>query len=209
VTARTTEVAALVVYAEGTSDEARSRAWSFTFDGHIFYVLNLGTEGTWVYDSITQQWSEFETGGFGQWNMVNGAQWGNRIVAGDLEGSYVWEMVPSAVYDEEWRTVEHITTGELDTRMREVRSCAVVQLKASVALLQEADAVMRLRFSDDQGETWSGYYDVTLTGDSKQTIAYRSLGTFKAPGRIFEISDTAGLVRIDAADAVIPGYDGE
>jgi hypothetical protein len=207
VAARTTEVAALVVYKTGTPDEARSRAWAFTFDGHIFYVLDLSEEGTWVYDSTTQQWSQFDSAGIGRWNMVNGTQWGNRVVAGDLAGSYVWELVPSAVLDEEWRAIEHVVTGEIETRMREVRAVAAVRLKASVAHLHEEDAVMRLRFSDDQGETWSDYYDVTLTGSASQTVEYRSLGTFKAPGRIFELSDAAGLVRIDSADAVIPGYD--
>ena len=42
----TSQVAMLIAYATGTPGESRSRAWSYTMDGHTFYVLNLRPEGT-------------------------------------------------------------------------------------------------------------------------------------------------------------------
>jgi hypothetical protein len=69
-------------------------------------------------------------------------------------------------------------------------------------------ATLTLRFSDDQGKTWSADYVVTLTqGDYKGEIAYRSLGSFMAPGRIFELSDIGGLIRIDGADLFADEFD--
>ena len=37
--------AAYVVWAPGESGAARTRAWTYTLDGHTFYVLDLGAEG--------------------------------------------------------------------------------------------------------------------------------------------------------------------
>src|SRR5665213_825321 len=57
-----------VTYTSGLPDSARSRAWSFVLDGHTFYVLDLGTEGTFLYDIDTQQWCQFKTDGHNGWN---------------------------------------------------------------------------------------------------------------------------------------------
>jgi hypothetical protein len=67
---RTSQLALLVVYTTGVPDQSRSRAWSFVLDGHTMYVLNLGEEGTFVYDTVTQQWCKFETWGYNQWNVI-------------------------------------------------------------------------------------------------------------------------------------------
>ena len=40
-------------------------------------------------------------------------------------------------------------------------------------------------------------------------IAWRSLGSFMAPGRIFELSDSGGLIRIDGCDAMLNGFDND
>jgi hypothetical protein len=58
-----------------------------------------------------------------------------------------------------------------------------------------------LRFSDDNGKTWSASFEIELTADEKQQLDFRSLGKVGFPGRIFEFSDTAGLLRIDGAYA--------
>jgi hypothetical protein len=207
----TTQVAALVVFATGVPDPSRTRAWTFTLDGHTFYVLDLGEEGTFAYDKITQQWCRFRTQGFDQWNMANGVMWGDRPVASDLVTPYVWELNPDAVLDEGWRDIEHIATGGLQTRTRVYRALDAFKLTGSVGQLDEVNgATLRLRFSDDQAKTWSDYFDIDLAvGEFDTELAWRSLGSFAAPGRIFEVSDIGGLIRIDGADAAIDGFDGD
>jgi hypothetical protein len=56
-----------------------ARARSFTLDGHTFYVLDLGPEGTWLWDQVTGQWCTFETDGYGKWSFANGTMWGSHI----------------------------------------------------------------------------------------------------------------------------------
>lgn len=208
--AKTTQVTVLVAYREGVPGVIRSRAWTFDFDGHSFYVLNLGEEGTWVYNPTTGEWAEFETNGYGMWNMVRGTNWNGRVVAGDVLYPFVWELDPSKVVDEDWRPVEHVATGGIPSRTRTASLQDSLRVSASVGLVGEDGATMRLRFSDDNGQTWSDYYDITLVAaDYDQEIAWRSLGSIRAPGRVFEISDVGGLIRIDGCDADIDGVDSD
>lgn len=211
VVAHESQLAMLVVYQTGIPDQARSRAWAFSLDGHEFYVLNLGPEGTWLWDQITGQWCEWETDGYGQWNFINGCMWGDRIVGGDSINSYVWEMDPTAVLDEGWRDITHVVTGGLLTRSRTFVSCDSIRMSGSAGFLDEENGTtITLNFSDDQGKTWSDDFTIALDEDAfDEEIAWRSLGSFSSPGRIFQFTDVGGIIRIDGTDAMVNGFDND
>lgn len=187
-----------------------NRTWSFVLDGHTFYVLDLGTQGTFLFDTVTQSWSEFQTAG-GNWNMVNGCMWGQRIVAGDIATSDLWELDPAATKDSAGvYELTHIVTGGLSTRSRTFVSLSALRVTASFGVVDTTGVTFNLRFSDDQGNTWSAYYPITLTaGDFGAELAWTSMGSFMAPGRLFELSDAGGLIRIDGCDAFLDGFDNE
>lgn len=194
--------------AEGTGGNqgglaySKIRAWTYTLDQHTFYVLDLTDEGTFLYDVSTQQWTKFITAGFGQWNVQVGCMWGKRVVGGDLSTTDVWEVVATARTDN-GTDIAHVATGGLQTRLRDKVDVAAVRVSASVGQLgNSTSAPVKLRFSDDNARSWSPYYTVTLlSGDYGAEIAYRALGSFAAPGRVFELSDTGGPVSIYGADA--------
>ncbi len=187
---------------------SRRRCWSYSLDDHTFYVLDLGAEGTFVYDITTQQWSQFSTSGFVQWSVANGCMWGQRVVGSDLAAPTVWEHRMSALQDSDAFDVLHVVTGGLTTRNRVFRSVDALRLSGSLGELDDPAGVnISLRMSDDQGVTWTPYFVIALTEGSSNEIVWRSLGSFCAPGRIFEVSDTGGLLRIDGADAFIDGFD--
>lgn len=210
VIARTSQMALVVAYAIGVPNQSRSRCWTFTLDGHIFYVLDLGPEGTYLYDKTTKQWCKWYGDGQPGWNMKNGTMWGtNRIIGGDAVTDQVWELDPSAVLDEGWRDIPHVVTGGLATRNRVYHSVEAFRVSASAGQLDEVNGTtMTLQYSDDQGQTWSKEFTITLeVADFSQEIAWRSLGSFNAPGRIFQITDIGGLIRIDGANADIDNFD--
>lgn len=193
-----------------------NRAWSYVLDGHTFYVLDLGAQGTFEYDQTTGQWSEFVTGAPAtdggpnlQWNMQNGCMWGTRIVGGDLATSNIWEMAPGAVLDNDATPIAHVCTGAIPARSRTYITCDAVRVSASFGFLDSSSTVtFNMRYSDDQEHTWSANFPVTLTpGNFGDEIAWRSLGAFASPGRVFELSDVGGLIRIDGADAYLDGFD--
>lgn len=186
------------------------RAWTYTLDGHTFYVLDLGGEGTFAYDVLTNTWSQFVTQGHVNWDMQAGVMWGNRIMACDLSSTDVWELVPAATDDQDGTLdIPHIVTGGLQTRNRDFHAVESLTVSGSMGYIGNlTNSAQSMRYSDDQGVTWSDYFTVDLeAGDYSQEIAFRSLGSFAAPGRVFELSDLGGLIRIDGADAAIDNFD--
>jgi hypothetical protein len=179
-------------------------------DGHTFYVLDLGAEGTFAYDLDSKEWSNFQTNG-SNWSMVNGCMFGDRVVAGDLATTDVWELVPSAGKDSGSYAyeIDHVVTGGLTQRSRTYLSVASFRVTASFGQLDDpAGVTFTLQYSDDQGQTWTTPDTIALAeSDFTSEIVWRSLGSFAAPGRIFQLSDSGGLIRIDGADAAIENFD--
>lgn len=201
----------LVAYGTGVPDERRGRAWTYNFDGHSFYVLDLGEEGTWVYDFTTQQWSRFDSiGHAGMWNARLGVYWAAKRanVVSDITNEYLHFIDPEQPLDEGWRPINYIVTGGVEARNRNFHTQESFRLVTSTgAVADPLGATLTFRFSDDLGKTWRATYTHTVTPGEFQEIAWRSLGTIRAPGRIFEVSSEGGLVRIDVADAEIEGMD--
>lgn len=193
----------------GIPSTSRKRAWTFTMDGHPFYVLDLGIQGTLLYDQLTDQWSVFVTSGYNQWNVANGCQWGQRIVGGDLYTTELWEMQPGALKDNGTLDIVHIVTGGLVKRNRTFVSVDALRLAISNGQLDAlTGAYVTLAFSDDQGKTFTTMPSINLTqADYTTELAWQSLGSFAAPGRVFRITDVGGFLRIDGCDAGINDFD--
>ena len=209
---RVSQFSSEIVYTTGIPDEHRSRCWWFTFDGHTMFVMDLGPEGTFVYDTVTKQWSQWYTDGYaGQWNMKSGTMWGSlRIVGGDIITGDVWVIDPNTAMDDGWRTIRHVVTGGIMLRGRVYVGMSQLRLVGSAGNVtaDTGTAPISMRFSDDMGKTWSDPFTVTVTeGEFGEETSWRSLGSFMEPGRVIEISDEGGTVRIDALDVTLDGFD--
>jgi len=204
---RTSQVVALVAYGTGVPERNTQRSWAFDLDGHTFYVLDLGTEKTLVYDLMTEQWAEWGTEGYTIWNAQVGINWQDRIVAGDFQTPSVYTITPGGSLDEGFRAVRRKVTGILPSPSRNYTALDALYVMASVGDAQSnfaGTAEMTLRFSDDQGQSFFTFGVETLsTDDDDQELIYRSLGSYNMPGRIIEIEDLGGPVRIDSAQVVL------
>lgn len=201
--AHVTQTMCLVAYFEGQPAISRQDAWTFVMDGHRFYVLPLGPEGDWAYDTTTHEWCQLRTSGFDGLNFTHGCMWGLRVMGGDSLYTYLWEMDPTQPFDEEWREVQRKVTGGIATRGRSAVGVANFSVTASVGDDQSINMPVSLAFSDDNGVTWSKEFDIPLTDAGSQLLIWNALGSFAAPGRVFRITDTAGPVRLDGADVVL------
>lgn len=185
------------------SEEA---AWAFTMDGHTFYVLNTVGPKSLVYDLTTRQWHVWYTAGRDYWNMFRGTNWKGRVVAADDAGPQVWELDMYTELDEGGLQIERAVTGFQPLRGRNSILAGSAHLLASVGAPSDSDSTVRLRFSNDEGVTWSEYFTVTLAlDDFGQRVTFRSLGRVRPPGRLWEITDAGGLMRIDKLDVGMHG----
>lgn len=200
-----------VLYTVGVADTARRRAWTFDFDGHTFYVLDLGGAGTLVYDLTTGQWSKFETNGFdGVWDFRNGFHWrtGKMVVGGSTIGATIRKLMADSFLDEGWRPVTYEVRGLIPVAGTAFHRQYTLRLIGSAGQTADAIApVLKMRFSDDQGVSWSAEHSIALRQDTRQRIEFRSLGAFTAPGRIFRIYDDGGVKFIAYVESDIGGED--
>ena len=213
---RVGDVSMQAVFSTAEPSVEQSLAWTFTMDGHTFYVLDLGNEGTFLYDIDSQNWCKYQTDGFPIWNLRNGTNWNtgaNRVVGGDWSGPYLWELDPDNLFDDDFRDVTHAATAGLVLRSRVYHSMAELRIAASAGLLDDTtgSAFIQLTYSDDDGQTYSAPVVVQLiagtTPDGQQDIRFSSLGSFMAPGRVLQIADVGGVLRLDGVDAMIDGFD--
>ena len=206
---RSTHGTLQVVYTTGVADSARQRAWTFDFDGHTFYVLDLGTYGALVYDLTTGQWTRFETNGYdGVWDFRNGFHWrsGKMVVGAATDTPTIRRLTPDTFVDEGWRPISSEVRGLLALSDKEHRKQYALRMVGSAGLLADEIAPMlKMRFSDDQGDSWSDEFSLTLVPDTRQRIEFRSLGAFAAPGRIFRLYDDGGVKFVAYVVAEVEG----
>ena len=206
---RDTSNALQVVYTTGVASAVRQRAWPFEHDGHTFYALDLGANGTLVYDITEGRWSHYDTQNYlGHWNMKNGMIWhsAKKVLAGDISNGTVYELDLTSFLDNDFRPVIYEVNGVLFATDIGFHRQYALRLMGSAGRTADLEApVLNMKFSDDNGATWSNEYSVTLTADSQQRIEFRSLGAFSAPGRIFRLYDTGGVKFIAYVMAEVDG----
>ena len=198
---------------------SKVKAWSYFLDGHDMYVLRLGDTETLVLDVTTEQWSSWDSAGQDTWRAALGANWANmgsasfsngissNVVVGDDAYGLLWVLDPESGVDENpvigsaLQPYTRVVTGGLPMRERKSPRCSAVFLTVSTGQPEVDPAVINLRISDNNGATFEDCGSVTVpSGNYFTEISWRSLGLIRAPGRIFEFTDTGATVRIDGAD---------
>lgn len=194
------------------------RTWSFSIDGHDFYLIYLPGAFSLVYDLTTGKWSRWSSNSLAYLNQHVGLNWlsvgattyargqNTNVVAGDLRSGQLWLVNPVLGYDENITTsaVEAFTSiviGGIPIKGRDNLRCNMVFLRCAMATPAVTGAAFTLRTSDDLGKTWVTHDVLTMpTSTAEVELYWRSLGLMGAPGRIFEISDNGASRRINSLD---------
>lgn len=200
----------------GEIENPRLRAWSYTLDGHDFFVLKLGTENkTLIYDLATGEWSEWATGSDTRWRASIGLNWrsanlipanyGSNVIVGDDSYGALWVLDADYGLDEHLLDGDPIpfereATGQIPVKGRLGTPCFSVYLSGSTGEPAYSGAKVSLSYSDDRGQTFVDAGSIVIDTDFTQELSWRSLGQIRAPGRLFKISDDGALARIDSLD---------
>lgn len=201
---------------KGRVDEPRIRAWTFTLDGHDFYVLRLGSSGaTLVYDTHSLQWSVYGSGTGNPWRAYTGRNWqGGRkhalpwsdVIVGDDGNGALYFLSPdddtdddSIMGNETPRPFRRRLTGQIVVKPGYVSApCFGVQIFGSIG---SREGTVNLSVSDDRGYNYDDMGDITIADDDYAArLNWLSLGSMDAPGRLFRITDTGSLKRIDSLE---------
>lgn len=192
---------------------------AFSLDGHDFYVLRLGANGTLVYDLTTGSWSQWDSAGRTVWRVNSGFNWSSvlgsldpnapstNIILGDDTFSTLWTLSTEQYADDgpfagdDPQQFTRAAMGGIPLRSRQSVRCNAVTLTASTGDPSMVTTTITLRYSDDNGQTYANAGTVVVqSNDFTREIRWRSLGLMRAPGRIFEIIDSGTSVRLDGLD---------
>lgn len=197
-------------------------AWTATLDGHDYYFLQL-SDLTLVYDFHSEQWYNWGSAARELWRAQIGIDWNanlghitgqggelgaSSILVGDYISGALYFLDPNLNEDEDYahpgKTLgfQRLTYGQLTLRGIDYIPCNGVQISGSIGEnVNASDMDVTLSYSDDQGHTFVNAGSITFeNGNYEQNFHWRSLGSFRGPGRIFKIEDWGAFVRIDGLD---------
>lgn len=184
------------------SAKRKLRAWTFTQDDHDFYVVNLGQTMTLVYDKHTGQWAQWRSPGYTYWRGIDGVAWQGMNLCIDPLSSTVWKIDPEGRLDEGTTPITSQVVGMITDRFRTQVPCYMAELAVSEGSppigIDAGEAYLQLRTSSDGGNTFYDHGQVPSTNLGEDiTIRWFGLGLMKAPGHVFEITDTGYARRLD------------
>jgi len=190
---------AQVVSDNGIAERIRNRtglpsAWVFTIDGHEFYALRIPGQGTFAYDALTGEWSEFATLGRTEWAAYVGNQFQGTITCGDSDTGQVWTVDAESGSDA-GLGMQKIVTGTYGFLGKGPRNDSL-----SVGVGSSANTVMRIRWKDGQDD-YPEYYEELDTRAPLDVVSLYRLGQPDQPYRTVEISHL-GTERIRIAGCV-------
>lgn len=204
------------VVCRGRVDDPKVRVWTYTLDGHDYYVLRLGNIETLVCDLTTGQWFEWTSNDNDVWKAFTGINWqssgklaedyGSNVIVGDDGNGSLYFLNPNQFTDDDRvegslvpRTFTREFQGQAVKRGYDHEKVFAVELLGSIGKMDNADlTTISLSYSDDEGETYIDAGSVTIPNNAfSKRVDWRSLGSLTAPGRLFKITDTGALQRID------------
>lgn len=167
------------------------RSWFYSLDGHSFYILTTSV-GTFAVDLSTGSIARYTSLNRNSWRAHLGSQKDTVILAGDSETNTVWTLDADASSDN--GDVFARQVGGFISNVGEPISCDSLSLNVDVGWSPTpgVEPLLQMRFSDDQGNTWSSWKEKSLgdQGYYGKDITFRSLGLIVRPGRLFQFRMT-------------------
>lgn len=166
---------------EQVERSSTASAWSYCQAGHTFYVLKLDDE-TLAYDASTGQWHSLE------WPVDFGIYTGRTTyVAGRRTVSTLRDRP-----DDNGEPITRLFTALAPSAGVTPCDCIEVSLSPGTTPIGDVEGLLQMRWSDDQGRTWTGWREASLGagGQYRRRVRYRRLGMIDAPGRVFEFRQT-------------------
>lgn len=184
---RLTEGAPARVSDHGIEERIRAsttaKSFSFAWEGHKLLVIGLDAE-TIAYD-VAGGWAVYEYGGsaFPSLGLYDGE---TTYVA----GAKLWTLADRA--DDDGTAMERVFSAVLPAEAPVSCDCLEVQLSPGTTPITSEPAIVRMRWTDDQGRTFTDWKQNTtgFGGEYRKRVRFRRLGMADAPGRLFEVSMT-------------------
>lgn len=172
------------------------RAFKVFQGAHELYILNMGDQGTEVYDAYTKRWSSWESYERSLFrgrcaeayeNLFFGGLNGAKYWVGDDETGQVWVMDPDQYFDGTDTAITRIVSGllKLPAGAQALKSVMLLNVRGvGNATDPGLDPQVEMRLSRDGGRTWGEWAARSLgkIGEYSKKAIWRALGQVRSPG---------------------------
>lgn len=188
---------------EGFSTINDAIAFSFSIQGHKFYILTFPTESiTFAYNMATGLWSEVQSFEKGRWRVNCFAKAFGKNLVGDFETGEIYE-IDMNTYTENGDTIQRrLVTPNYHASQKKVAYDKLwIDLETGTGLVsgQGSNPQAMLEYSDDGGKTWSyeRWVSMGVQGDYKAQVAWARLGASRQRMFRLTISDPIKVAILD------------
>lgn len=189
----------------GADNIASAYAFTYSANGHDFYVLTIPNSKTWVFDLTTQVWHERKTSGLDTWlpsSLVNAF---NMNIVGDATTGNLYQLDSNYFYDGKELMLEReiIFPPVFLQDGRMIFDKLYLDIETAPSKNLRANPQIMLSWSDDGGNTWSSEHWKSFgkVGEYRKRVIWRSLGQSRE--RIYKMRVT------DAVKVYLSGLYGE
>ena len=162
-------------------EETILSAFTYEMEGHFFYALST-SEGTYVYDVVTQEWHERQSYLNANWIPRSSAVFDGKVLVGDPTQGRIGELDPDTYMDwngtqrMEWTYQPVWAEGQ---RAFHDRLEIVLETGVGNTLPPGDDPKIMLSKSDDGGKTWQALPDKTFgkRGERLSRAVWHNLGS--------------------------------
>ncbi len=166
---------------------------SYTQDGHKFVQVRTPNSGTFVLDISTNAWHERDSEGQTTYRALDYVERGGVIIMADAYAGNLRNF-NTAIYQDMGEEIVRLATAITPVRSNVPAFSLALDCAKGVGIStgQGSDPFIILRFSDDNGNTWSNEYtrSVGKIGEYGKRVIWRQMGRMKPPNRIWEIRFT-------------------
>lgn len=178
-------------------------SWAFNMDGHSYFVMTIAGAMTLVFDVSTGSWLSWNSGTMPTWVGQFGIQIdGGHVVAGNPASSLLYSITGGATDDLGIAITREIVGGVPIVGPPQRCNNLMVIVDAGGGSSLTDDMIIDLRWSDDQGQTFSNWVpmDAGAAGQYSTQAVAKMLGQMRAPMRVFHMCcSTLGPFRISYA----------
>lgn len=177
-------------------DATYARAWTYTQEGHKFYVLECDN-GTMVFDFSTGAWHKRASYGSDFWRCNGAVEAYDKVLLSDRADGKLY-TASLDVHTEDGDPIEmeiHLPTIE-SARQRGTMYAFEITLETGVGNAAVTDPQIMLQYSDDGGHRWSNemWRSMGQIGEYRTRAIWRKLG--RARNRQMKIRITDAVRRL-------------
>jgi len=189
------------------TDLRNAFAFTYTDHGHKFYQLTVPNRGTHVYDISTREWHRKKHWDYETHHASAYAQAYGKHLFGGLEGN-LYELNRDAK-DDDGRYLKPLrrcrVVSQDGKRLRWKKLELVMDSGNGLISGQGSDPQLAIRWSDDNGRTWSNERQLGLgvMGDYSKTVITRNMGSSRERIIEFYITDPVPFVVADAYAVIV------